>query len=139
MAVVMLAVLPMSARDKVTSDVNVLPAAAQKLLKTHYPTVKVNHIKIDSNLFGKKDYDVVLSNGVEIDFDSEGNLDEIDCGYLEVPAGIVLKPIREYVAKNFAGQKIVSYDVNTHSYDVELANGTELVFDRNGDFRRVDD
>lgn len=139
LAVVMLAVLPAAARDRVTTDVNVLPANAQKILNTHFKGIKVNHIKIDSNVIGQKDYDVILCNGFEIDFDKDGNIDEVDCGYEAVPAGLILKPIRDYVAQNFSGQKIVSMDVNRHSYDIELSNGTELVFDRNGNFRRIDD
>ena len=139
LAVVMLAVIPAVARDKVTRDVNVLPAPAREMIKKYFPKVAVNHIKIDSNFLEGHDYDVILNNGDELDFDSKGNLKEVDCGMRAVPDGMILKPIRDYVAQNFKGQKIISLSVERSKYEVELSNGTDLEFDRSGKFRRIDD
>ena len=139
LAVVLLAVAPLSARDRITRDAKELPAAARSIVNKYYPKTGINQIKIDSNLFGGDDYEVVLNNGTEIDFDSKGNLKEIDCGAASVPDGLLLKPIRDYVAKNFPGQKIVNLEVNRNSYDVELSDGMDLEFDRSGNFKRIDD
>lgn len=129
----------LSARDRVSRDVAELPATAQKLLKTYYPKMAVNHIKIDSNLFGGADYDVVLNDGTELDFDKDGELKEIDCGMREVPSGLLLKTICDYVSKNFSGRKIVSMDIDSRKYEIELSDGIELEFDRSGQFLRIDD
>ncbi len=126
------------ARDKVTSDVNVLPQPARTLLAKHFPKIAVNHIKIDSDVFSK-DYDVVLQNGTEVSFDKDGNLKEVEAGVNTVPDGLVLKPIRQYVNSNFKGRRIVSLDVDRNSYDIELSDGLELKFDRAGNFLRIDD
>ncbi len=126
------------ARDKVTSDVNVLPQPARTLLAKHFPKIAVNHIKIDSDVFSK-DYDVVLQNGTEVSFDKDGNLKEVEAGVNTVPDGLVLKPIRQYVKSNFKGRRIVSLDVDRNSYDIELSDGLELKFDRAGNFLRIDD
>ncbi len=141
------------ARDKVTSDVNVLPLPARTLLAKHFPKIAVNHIKIDSDVFSKdydvvlqngtevssKDYDVVLQNGTEVSFDKDGNLKEVEAGVNTVPDGLVLKPIRQYVKSNFKGRRIVALDVDRNSYDIELSDGLELKFDRAGNFLRIDD
>lgn len=127
------------ARDRVSRDINVLPAAAQQLINKHFKGTGVNHIKIDSKTLGGDEYDVVLNNGTEIDFDSKGNIKEIDCGRVAVPDALVLKPIRDYVAKNFKGQKIVGMEVNRNNYEIQLYGGMELKFDRSGNFLRVDD
>lgn len=126
------------ARDKVTSDVNVLPQPARTLLAKHFPKIAVNHIKIDSDVFSK-DYDVVLQNGTEVSFDKDGNLKEVEAGVNTVPDGLVLKPIRQYVKSNFKGRRIVALDVDRNSYDIELSDGLELKFDRAGNFLRIDD
>lgn len=139
LALVLFAVVPMTARDRVTTDVQELPSSARELITKYYAKVGVNHIKIDSNVFGKKDFDVILNNGTELDFNNDGDLKEIDCGRNAVPDGLVLKPIRDYVAKNFGGKKIVSMDIDSHSYDIELADGLDLKFDRSGKFLRIDD
>lgn len=137
-ALVMMGALTMMARDRVTTNVNELPAVAQATLNKYFAKSKVNHIKIDKKTFGGADYDVVLDNGTEIEFDSNGNWKEIDCGMNKVPDGIILKPISDYVKKNFKGAKIVSIEVSRNKYDIELADGTDLEFDRDGTFRRID-
>lgn len=127
------------ARDVVSRNVKDLPAAAQTTLAKNFPKQKVNHIKIDKKTFGGADYDVILSNGTEIDFDSDGNWTEVDCGSQAVPSAFVLKAISDYVSKNFKGQKIVAVEKNSRSYEIELLNGTDLKFDRSGKFLKVDD
>ncbi len=138
LAVMILSVGTICARDRVTSDVNVLPTAAKTILSRHFSKIAVNHIRIDSDVFGK-DYDVVLNDGTEIDFDKDGNVKEIDCGNRPVPEELLLKPVRDYVAKNFKGQKIVGLEVDKTNYEVRLSTGTELRFDRSGQFQRIDD
>ena len=64
---------------------------------------------------------------------------QIDCGINAIPDALILKPIRDYVAKNFKGQKIVGLEVNRNNYEVQLYGGMELKFDRSGNFQRVDD
>lgn len=139
LAILCMAIVPMSARDRITRDIKELPASAQNLIKKYYPKVGINHIKIDSNIFGSKDYDVVLNDGTELDFDKDGSLEEIDCGMREVPSGLVIKPIRDYVSKNFSGREIVSMSIESRSYDIGLSDGTDLEFDRAGNFKRIDD
>lgn len=127
-----------AARDRVTTDVKELPEAARTLLSQYYPNVVVNHIKIDKGVFSD-DYEVVLDNGVEIDFDDNGNLTEIDAGRMGVPDGLVMKSIRDYVADNYPGRKIENMNVDRWGYDVEISGDVDLVFDRSGKFKRIDD
>lgn len=124
------------ARDKVSHDVAVLPQAAQNMVKKHFAKTGVNHIKIDKGIVGAG-YEVILNDGTELDFDSNGNLTEIDTR-TGVPSELLMKSIREYVSDNYPGQKVINLDIVRSGYDVELANGTELVFDRAGTFKRID-
>ena len=127
-----------SARDRISRDMSTLPAAAQQIIKTHFGKTGVNHIKIDSKTFGGQEYDVILNNGTEIEFDQSGNIKEIDCGSRAIPDQLILKPIRDFVAKNFKGQKIVAMEVKRNRYEIELLSGQELEFDRAGKFLKVD-
>lgn len=127
-----------SAKDRVTSNVNELPTAARNTLKTHFKNIAVNHIKIDEGLFGVDDYDVVLENGTEIEFNSDGKLKDVDAGINAVPETLILKPIVTYIKSNYKNVKIVGYEVKRNGYEVELSNGIEVKFDRNGMFRSED-
>ncbi len=134
----LIAVMPMAARDRVSRNVNDLPATAQATLNKYFAKSNVNHIKIDSKTFGGKEYDVILDDGTEIEFDSKGNMKDIDAGTRGIPSAMILKPIRDYIKANFKGQKIVSMEVKSNKYEIELSNGVDLEFDRNGNFRKVD-
>ena len=59
--------------------------------------------------------------------------------YGEVPAAIVPQQIRDYVAKNFAGRKIVSIDRDKRDWEVKLDNGLDLKFDLQFRLIEIDD
>jgi hypothetical protein len=128
----------MSAKKTTSRDKSVLPVAAQTVLNNNFSKTKVNHINIESGSFGKKEYDVILNNGTEIEFDKDGKWTEIDCGSNKVPDNLIMLPIRNYVNKNYKGTKIVKIERNSKGYEVELSNGLELKFAQNGDFLKID-
>lgn len=127
------------ARDKVSRDVTDLPKEAQITLSRYFPKAGVSHIKIEKQTFGGTEYDVILVNGTEVEFDGDGKWTEIDCGHNAVPDALIMKPIRDYVAKNYKGMKIVKISIERSKYEVELSNGLDLDFSRSGEFLRIDD
>ena len=56
-----------------------------------------------------------------------------------VAAAIVPQQIRDYVAKNFAGRKIVSIDRDKRDWEVKLDNGLDLKFDLQFRLIEIDD
>lgn len=128
-----------TAAEVIVRDVASLPQTAQKFLTSNFKKANVSFIKIDKTLGIVRDYEVVLTDGTEIDFDSDGVWDKIEMpGTKSVPSAIVPQSIASYVSKNYPGQRIVSIDKERHSYDVELQGGLDLVFDRAGNFKRID-
>ena len=93
---------------------------------------------MDEELFDK-DYKVVFVNGAKVEFTKNGEWKDVECKYGEVPAALVPQQIRDYVAKNFAGRKIVSIDRDKRGYEVKLDNGLELKFDLKFRLIEVDD
>lgn len=127
-----------SAKQTISRDLNTLPATAKTILAKHFPKAKVNHIKIDTNVIGNKEFDVVLDNGVEVEFDNNGALKDVEAGVKGVPTSILNTNVKNYLAKNYAGHKILKYEVNNTNYEVELFNGLELKFDKSGNFLKID-
>ena len=115
-----------------------LPAVAQQFVQTHFKAVEVSYAKVDEELFDK-DYKVVFVNGSKVEFAKDGAWKEVDCKYGEVPAAIVPQQIRDYVAKNFAGRKIVSIDRDKRDWEVKLDNGLDLKFDLHFRLIEIDD
>jgi len=128
--------LAANAQDKKITAAQ-LPAAAQSFIKQHFKGETVTSAVLDKEMFDN-DYETVLSNGVKINFDAKGNWDSIDSRNA-LPASVLPKAISTYVAANFKGQNVLQIDKKIAGYDIELSNGTELEFDANGKFLRIDD
>lgn len=121
--------------DKYSINRKDLPEAAQEMLNEHFPKGKVSMIKVDRHLLKRTDYDVKLTNGTKIEFSNKGRWTHVDCNKKSVPESLVPKPIRNSVAKKYAGQKIVRISRSSLYYTVGLSNGKELKYDRLGIFQ----
>ncbi len=125
------------ALDKYSVDREDLPQLAQAFLREYFPKSKVGMIKTDKHFLKKTDYDVKLVNGTKIEFNNEGKWTSVDCKTREVPQGIIPKPIRTYVNKNFPDVKIVKIEKTSTKYEVELSDDVELTFNLLGQFKSV--
>lgn len=107
------------------------------MLTEYFPKAKVGMIKVDRHLLKKTDYDVRLVNGTTIEFNSKGKWTSVDCKTRAVPEGLVTKPIRRYVTKNFSDLKIVSIRKKSSGYEVGLSDGVVLKFNLLGSYTGV--
>ena len=119
-----------------------LPASSQAFIQTHFPDVTTTHIIKDKDLFDKS-YTAYLANGFEIDFEKNGDWDEVDGHINPVPQSILnLLPdgIVEYSAANFPSSEIVSVNKEHYGYEIELlGTRVELKFNSSGGFIGYDD
>lgn len=116
-------------------SVNALPAKAQTLLNQHFNGQKVMLATIESGVVSRS-YDVVLQNGTKLEFDKKGNLAEIDCKQATVPDQLIPQAIKNYLMANYAGQSVKKIEMNKNEYEVELANGLDLTFNKH--FQLID-
>ena len=116
-----------------------LPEAARLFAEAHFPGATFTRVEQQSVADSDGSvYDTRLSNGFEIDFDAEGNWTDIDGNSQTVPNAIVPQAILDYVAANYASSTVTTIEIENHGYDIELSNGTDLVFNENGEFIRID-
>lgn len=94
-------------------------------------------IKVDRHLLKKTDYDVRLVNGTKIEFSNSGKWTSVDCKSREVPAKLIMSPIRKYVDKNCNGAKIVRVVKKASGYEIGLSDGVELKFNLLGQIKKV--
>ena len=116
-------------------SVNALPAKAQTLLSQHFNGQKVMLATIESGVVSRS-YDVVLQNGTKLEFDKKGNPTEIDCKQDTVPDQLIPQAIKNYLMDNYAGQSVKKIEMNKNEYEVELANGLDLTFNKH--FQLID-
>lgn len=115
-----------------------LPQAITTFLQQHFPNVAIAMVETDAD-HGGLEYDVTLTNGVEVDFDINNQWEQVDCRAQAVPAALVPAPIAAYVKANYQSMPITKIDNNHYGYEIRLVNGMELKFDASGRFLAYDD
>lgn len=127
------------AGDVITQDPSRLPQSARSFLDKYFPSVKISHIKIDSEVLQGKTYEVLLTDRTEVDFDSKGNWKEVDCKQKAIPSELLPTSVREYVKSNFPQEIVTKIERYRGGVEVELGNDYSLKFDRKGRFVSMDD
>lgn len=114
-----------------------LPAGANEFLKKHFPNETIKVAKKDRE-DGEKGYEVILSNGTEVEFWKDGKWREVDGDKNPIPTAYIDKSITDYVAKNYPNSKITHIDYGHKDVDVDLDGKIDLEFSKEGKFLKED-
>ena len=115
-----------------------LPRTAQELLMRHFSETEISYVAAERSLFNRT-YKVFLSDGCTIEFDRNGQWNDIDCGQNGMPEGVIPAAIREVIQTRFSGRAVEQIERTKQGYDVELREGPELRFDHRFKLIDVDD
>ena len=112
-----------------------MPVSARTFVSTYFAPAKVATVYKDGS-----EYEVMLSDGVRIDFNKSGEWTDVDAPLnKELPTGFYPETIDTYLLANMYGAGINEISKERYGYDVELVNGIDLRFDSQGKFLRYDD
>ena len=123
--------------DKVINK-SQLPAQAQQFINQNFAGVNLSYAKEERD-FLSRSYEVMLVDGTKLEFSSNGNWEEVDCRYGEVPAAVIPDSIKRYINENFQGEKVLKIERNRNNYEVKLSNRLELTFDKDFNIIDIDD
>lgn len=115
-----------------------LPEPAQTFVKTHFAEENISLVLVENDGL-HKEYQVSLNDQTKLEFDSKGNLSEIEMFQKPIPAGILPQAIEQYLAANFPNAFAVEYAIDRRKQKVELNNKLDLEFDLQGKFLKIDD
>ncbi len=116
-----------------------LPAPITAFIQQNFPGQAITFAQKDLEIMGWQ-YDVVLADGTQIEFDTDRVWDKIKCPMTNpVPAALIPAPIMTYLQGNFPGVMVLKIDKDGSGYEVELANGLELKFNQAGALMEMDD
>ena len=120
-----------------------LPAAATQFISTHFPDEDVLQVKKEKDFLEKTVFDVLLSNNIELEFKENGDAKKVDGRGKAIPEAVI-QPVAvlTYLEENFEGKQATFWERDSDSkgeIEVELDNGLELTFDKDGNFLRFDD
>lgn len=111
-----------------------LPSKAKAFISDYYPSVKVSKVTKDNS-----EYEVILSNRHQIEFNLAGEWMDVDAPTGEtVPTGFYPADIDTYIGENLGGTGINEVSRENYGYDVELVDGRDLRFSTTGSFLGYD-
>ena len=114
-----------------------LPAEATAFISNYFSKNTIHHAIKDQDK-RKIKYEVMLDDMTELKFTEKGAWKEVDGKNKVIPTGYILKPILDYVTKNYPKSSITKIDKGFNDIDIDLDNGIELEFDLKGKFLRID-
>lgn len=116
-----------------------LPETVTSFVQQSFPGSNITYAEKDLELTGYK-YDVVLADGTRIEFDTDDVWDKIECPLTNpVPTALIPAPIVTYLQTNYPDAMVLKIDKERNGYEVELANGLEMKFNKQGVLTEMDD
>ena len=123
-----------SAQDsKVTF--NDLPADAINFVREHFLVDHIASVWKDTD-YNDEEYTVIFRDGLEIEFNCNGDWKELKARHGKVPDHVVPEKILAHVSATFPFESIkeVSRNLTKKRYKAELTDDQELKFDENFNF-----
>lgn len=128
-----------------SQNYDALPEAAKTFIKKHFGDAKVTKCE---QYFAKHKYEVELSGGVDIDFDDNGKVIEIDApGNQYLPAAVVRDILHDKAYRRLekdglsASVEAIEFDKRGRAVEVDVAipDPDTYVFDIDGNFIAISD
>lgn len=130
-----LSILTACGQDKAISE-NELPADIRTYINDHFANNKIikAELDVDNN---KSKYEVKLDNNIELDFNADGKITDIESKN-ELPSSVIPEKIFDYVKLNYPNNVITDWQLDNNHQEVALDNGLELEFTMDGVFIKMD-
>jgi len=113
-----------------------IPSSIKTYVETHFPSNTIDRAVMDTE-HNVVTYDIYLSGNVELEFNSDLEIIEID-GRAQLPDSVIPPAILDYVAQNYPDNFITDWDLERDHQQIELDNGLDLEFTMTGEFIRID-
>ena len=116
-----------------------LPAPVMSFIQQTYPGQTITFAQKDLELTGWK-YEVFLADGSHVEFDTDDTWDKVESPMTQpVPAQLIPAPIATHLQANFPGAFVTKIDKEHNGYEIELATGVELKYNKQGALMEMDD
>lgn len=121
---------------------NEMPENAKGYISRHFENSTINHYEKETNLLDIEHKVYLNHNGVSfrLEFDKYGNITEIHSidNRTPLPQSVLPVKITQHAKKQFPDANVIEWEKKRGMQSIELDNGVELVYNRNGDFLRID-
>lgn len=115
-----------------------LPNDAKDFININFPSVTPAVVLKDTETFDVE-YEVRFNDGMKIEFSEDGEWKEVKNDINCLTFEFLPENIGKYLENNHYGLCVKEIKRELKGFKVELANDVEIIFDKNGKFKRYDD
>ena len=116
--------------------VDQIPKQITEYLNTHFPNNTVLDASFDDHVRYKK-YEIELNGKISLEFSTEFKVTEIKSKG-KLPDSVIPEAILSYVKTNYPNNSISDWEIDKGNQQIELNNGTDLIFNLKGEFLRLE-
>ena len=124
-----------SCDDEKSISFDKLPQAAQQFVLQNFPTTSVVRV-IREKDDGRKDYEVTLNNGTQIDFDESGAWTHLESHFNPLPLTFLPQALQTDLAQRYPTNTIHEIDLQLGGYELDLNDGRTVYYTSAGAFVR---
>lgn len=117
-----------SCDDEKKIDFGDLPGEARSFIETYFPNADIRSI-IQEKDDGRKEYQVQLSDGTDMEFDEKGAWTSIECHFSPMPQGILPATVTDKVNELHPGGYINGADKELGGYVIEVTDAGGIDWD----------
>lgn len=118
------------------SGMDELPQQSTDFIDEHFSNERIEEVDVDDswyNLSDSETYEVRFENGIELDFNSDGEITEIESEEGKaIPLNVLPEKVRTHLEKKAPNATVVNWEKDNDGHEVELEDGREFEFDKNG-------
>ena len=124
----------MSAPVFAQNNTDELPQQSTNFIEEHFSSDRIAEVDVDNSWYNVSDsetYEVRFENGIELDFNSDGEITEIESENGEpIPNSVLPESVRSEIEHKSPNARIVNWEKDDDGHEVELDDGKEYDFDR---------
>ena len=130
-----LALLLASCSDEIIND-DEKPKEIIEYVSSHFPSLEILQIIKDFDGLSFT-YEVIIEENYYIEFSKKFKVLEVS-GLTKLPDSVIPEKILNYVIENYPDNYIKSWELDDKNQQVELDNDVELIFNKRGEFLKID-
>ena len=128
LVITVISVTSISALAGVVIQPSGLPKAAQDFIKKSFPNDPILYAEQN-----RKDFDVALQSGIEIEFFINGEWKEIKSPYQPLSATLLPNAVSNALKQKYPQANILKIEKQYSSYEISLDNRREIYISNNGE------
>ncbi len=123
--------------DEFLIDISQVPSEIQTFVSNHFPAQTITRV-IKETEGSAQTHDLYLDNLTKLEFNGTNNVVDTE-GPSKLPDSLLSENILIFVGLTYPTNYITGWELDNSNQQIQLNNGIEIEFNKNGNFLRIDE